>query len=107
MNIICFDLEGPLSPQDNAYEVTSLIDTGDASHSSAVATSRPRYLEFATNESTFRIVFMKLPQYSAYAVLSVKNGVSTQDMRTYTPLTVSHSSAGMPSRATNGLGASP
>ncbi|MEA1895719.1 MAG: hypothetical protein U9N36_11100 [Euryarchaeota archaeon] len=30
MNIICFDLEGPLSPQDNAYEVTSLIENGDA-----------------------------------------------------------------------------
>lgn len=30
MNVICFDLEGPLSPQDNAYEVTSLIDHGDA-----------------------------------------------------------------------------
>ena len=24
--IICFDLEGPLSPQDNAYEVLSLAD---------------------------------------------------------------------------------
>lgn len=30
MNVICFDLEGPLSPQDNAYEVTSLITNGDA-----------------------------------------------------------------------------
>ncbi|HIE31405.1 MAG TPA: hypothetical protein EYP67_03370 [Methanosarcinales archaeon] len=30
MNVICFDLEGPLSPQDNAYEVTSLIESGDA-----------------------------------------------------------------------------
>ena len=29
MNVICFDLEGPLSPQDNAYEVTSLIKNGD------------------------------------------------------------------------------
>ncbi len=29
MNIICFDLEGPLSPQDNAYEVTSLVKNGD------------------------------------------------------------------------------
>jgi len=29
MNVICFDLEGPLSPQDNAYEVTSLIENGD------------------------------------------------------------------------------
>lgn len=27
-NIICFDLEGPLSPQDNAYEVMGLIDNG-------------------------------------------------------------------------------
>ena len=27
--LICFDLEGPLSPQDNAYEVMSLIDGGD------------------------------------------------------------------------------
>ncbi len=26
--IICFDLEGPLSPQDNAYEVLGLIDAG-------------------------------------------------------------------------------
>ncbi|RZN39782.1 MAG: hypothetical protein EF813_03810 [Methanosarcinales archaeon] len=29
MNVICFDLEGPLSPQDNAYEVMSLIKNGD------------------------------------------------------------------------------
>ena len=29
MNLICFDLEGPLSPQDNAYEVTSLVDNGE------------------------------------------------------------------------------
>jgi len=27
--IICFDLEGPLSPQDNAYEIMSLIKDGD------------------------------------------------------------------------------
>lgn len=27
--IICFDLEGPLSPQDNAYEVMSLVENGD------------------------------------------------------------------------------
>jgi energy-converting hydrogenase A subunit R len=27
-NVICFDLEGPLSPQDNAYEVMGLIDNG-------------------------------------------------------------------------------
>ena len=27
--VICFDLEGPLSPQDNAYEVMSLIRNGD------------------------------------------------------------------------------
>ena len=27
-NIICFDLEGPLSPQDNAYEVMGLIKDG-------------------------------------------------------------------------------
>jgi energy-converting hydrogenase A subunit R len=27
-NIICFDLEGPLSPQDNAYEVMGLIENG-------------------------------------------------------------------------------
>lgn len=27
-NIICFDLEGPLSPQDNTYEVTALIENG-------------------------------------------------------------------------------
>ncbi|HDY74734.1 MAG TPA: hypothetical protein ENH51_06460, partial [Euryarchaeota archaeon] len=26
--MICFDLEGPLSPQDNAYEVMSLSETG-------------------------------------------------------------------------------
>jgi energy-converting hydrogenase A subunit R len=26
--IICFDLEGPLSPQDNAYEVMGLVDRG-------------------------------------------------------------------------------
>jgi energy-converting hydrogenase A subunit R len=26
--VICFDLEGPLSPQDNAYEVMGLIDNG-------------------------------------------------------------------------------
>ncbi|HDJ37827.1 MAG TPA: hypothetical protein ENF24_01375 [Methanosarcinales archaeon] len=30
MNVICFDLEGPLSPQDNAYEVASLVPNGDA-----------------------------------------------------------------------------
>ncbi|MHC1582582.1 MAG: hypothetical protein ACXQT5_06320 [Candidatus Syntropharchaeia archaeon] len=29
MNVICFDLEGPLSPQDNAYEVMSLIENGE------------------------------------------------------------------------------
>lgn len=28
MNVICFDLEGPLSPQDNAYEVMGLIPNG-------------------------------------------------------------------------------
>ncbi len=27
-NVICFDLEGPLSPQDNAYEVMGLVDKG-------------------------------------------------------------------------------
>ena len=27
--IICFDLEGPLSPQDNAFEVMKLIPNGD------------------------------------------------------------------------------
>jgi energy-converting hydrogenase A subunit R len=27
-NVICFDLEGPLSPQDNAYEVMGLIPEG-------------------------------------------------------------------------------
>ncbi len=27
-NIICFDLEGPLSPQDNAYEVMGLVGNG-------------------------------------------------------------------------------
>lgn len=27
-NIICFDLEGPLSPQDNAYEVMGLVKEG-------------------------------------------------------------------------------
>ncbi|MDY6959326.1 MAG: hypothetical protein SVK08_09235 [Halobacteriota archaeon] len=27
--VICFDLEGPLSPQDNAYEVMSLLKDGD------------------------------------------------------------------------------
>ncbi len=27
-NVICFDLEGPLSPQDNAYEVMGLIEEG-------------------------------------------------------------------------------
>lgn len=26
--VVCFDLEGPLSPQDNAYEVLGLIDDG-------------------------------------------------------------------------------
>jgi energy-converting hydrogenase A subunit R len=26
--VICFDLEGPLSPQDNAYEVMGLIEKG-------------------------------------------------------------------------------
>ena len=29
MNFICFDLEGPLSPQDNAYELMKLIPYGD------------------------------------------------------------------------------
>jgi energy-converting hydrogenase A subunit R len=29
MHIICFDLEGPLSPQDNAYEAMSLAENGD------------------------------------------------------------------------------
>ncbi len=28
MNFICFDLEGPLSPQDNAYELMKLIPNG-------------------------------------------------------------------------------
>ena len=28
-NYICFDLEGPLSPQDNAYELMKLIPDGD------------------------------------------------------------------------------
>ena len=27
-NVVCFDLEGPLSPQDNAYELMGLIDEG-------------------------------------------------------------------------------
>lgn len=29
MNVICFDLEGPLSPQDNAYELMKLFHGGD------------------------------------------------------------------------------
>ncbi len=29
MNFICFDLEGPLSPQDNAYELMKLFPIGD------------------------------------------------------------------------------
>ncbi|MBA7503503.1 hypothetical protein ES706_02114 [subsurface metagenome] len=29
MNFICFDLEGPLSPQDNGYELMKLIPDGD------------------------------------------------------------------------------
>jgi len=29
MNFICFDLEGPLSPQDNAYELMNLFPNGD------------------------------------------------------------------------------
>ncbi len=29
MNSICFDLEGPLSPQDNAYDLMSLFPNGD------------------------------------------------------------------------------
>ncbi len=29
MNFICFDLEGPLSPQDNAYELMRLFPNGD------------------------------------------------------------------------------
>lgn len=29
MNYICFDLEGPLSPQDNAYELMSLFPRGE------------------------------------------------------------------------------
>ncbi len=29
MNLICFDLEGPLSPQDNAYELMKLSPNGD------------------------------------------------------------------------------
>jgi len=29
VNFICFDLEGPLSPQDNAYELMKLIPYGD------------------------------------------------------------------------------
>ena len=29
MNFICFDLEGPLSPQDNAYELMKLFPGGD------------------------------------------------------------------------------
>jgi len=28
MSVICFDLEGPLSPQDNAYEVMGLVENG-------------------------------------------------------------------------------
>ena len=30
MNFICFDLEGPLSPQDNAYELMKLFPNGDS-----------------------------------------------------------------------------
>lgn len=29
MNFICFDLEGPLSPQDNAYELMKLVPNGN------------------------------------------------------------------------------
>jgi energy-converting hydrogenase A subunit R len=29
MNLICFDLEGPLAPQDNAYELMKLFSNGD------------------------------------------------------------------------------
>ena len=29
MNFICFDLEGPLSPQDNAYELMKLFSDGE------------------------------------------------------------------------------
>jgi len=30
MNLICFDLEGPLAPQDNAYELMKLFYDGGA-----------------------------------------------------------------------------
>ena len=30
MNFVCFDLEGPLSPQDNAYELMKLFPNGDS-----------------------------------------------------------------------------
>ena len=29
MNLICFDLEGPLAPQDNAYDLMKLFPNGD------------------------------------------------------------------------------
>ncbi len=29
MNFVCFDLEGPLSPQDNAYELMKRFPNGD------------------------------------------------------------------------------
>jgi energy-converting hydrogenase A subunit R len=29
MNLVCFDLEGPLAPQDNAYELMKLFSRGD------------------------------------------------------------------------------
>ena len=28
MNVICFDIEGPLSPKDNAYELMKLFPGG-------------------------------------------------------------------------------
>ena len=28
MNLICFDIEGPLAPQDNAYELMKLFPRG-------------------------------------------------------------------------------
>ena len=38
MNLICFDLEGPLAPQDNAYELMQLFP-----HSSKIFEVISRY----------------------------------------------------------------
>ncbi len=68
--IVCFDLEGPLSPQDNAYELMSLIENG-------------------------RTLFEKISRYDDILTLEQRGGYEPGDtLKLILPFLVSHKLGG-------------